>query len=136
MGWQLLIGALPLAVLASSTESVSAINWSVPFVVNLLALSVLGTSAAFALWFSLLRQASLSELNVFTFLTPIFGLAMGAAFFSERVHGTGIVGIGLSLLGIYWVSRPAKVRSSAAGITSVVVGLMAMGCVGLSEILP
>jgi drug/metabolite transporter (DMT)-like permease len=52
------------------------------------------------------------------------------------VHGTGIVGIGLSLLGIYWVSRPAKVRSSAAGITSVVVGLMAMGCVGLSEILP
>ncbi len=108
MGWQLLIGAVPLTVLAVSTETVSAINWSVSFVINLVSLSVFGTSAAFVLWFSLLRRASLSHLNVFTFLTPIFGLAMGAVFFAERVHGLEVAGIGLSLLGIYWVSRAAK----------------------------
>ena len=74
-------------------------------------LSVLGTSAAFAMWFALLRRATLSQLNVFTFLTPIFGLAMGVAFFAERLHTVEAAGIALSLLGIYGVSRPNKLAA-------------------------
>jgi len=108
MGWQLVLGSVPLALLALVTEDFGAVAWTLPFVLNLVTLSVIGTSAAFALWFSLLRRASLSQLNVFTFLTPIFGLMIGAAFFAERVHAVVMVGIGLSLLGIYWVSQPAK----------------------------
>ena len=136
MGWQLVIGGVPLALLALAIEDARAINWSLQFVVTLITLSVLGTSVTFVLWFSLLRRSSLSQLNVFTFLTPIFGLVMGILLFAERVHGMALAGIGLSFLGIYWVARPARVRSSAAGITSVIVGLMAMGCMGFSEILP
>lgn len=108
MGWQLLIGAVPLAVLAMSTENVSDVVWRAPFVLNLVALSVFGTSAAFVLWFSLLRRARLSQLNVFTFLTPIFGLLMGVLFFAESLHGLELVGIALSLLGIYGVSRSPR----------------------------
>lgn len=117
MGWQLLIGAVPLAVLAASIEDVSSINWSWRFILNLTVLSALGTSAAFVLWFALLRRASLSQLNVFTFLTPIFGLIMGVAFFAEQLNALELAGIGLSLLGIYAVSRPAKVAAcvQAAG---------------------
>lgn len=113
MGWQLLIGALPLAVLAVAIEDVGAVSWSLRFFLTLVALSVFGTSAAFVLWFALLRRASLSQLNVFTFLTPIFGLIMGVVFFAERLHALELAGIGLSLLGIYGVSRPAKVRACA-----------------------
>ena len=114
MGWQLLIGAVPLAALAASIEDVSSIDWSWRFVVILTVLSVFGTSAAFVLWFTLLRSSSLSQLNVFTFLTPIFGLIMGLAFFSEQLHALEPAGIGLSLLGIYAVSRPAKVAACAS----------------------
>lgn len=113
MGWQLLIGAVPLALLATAVEDISRIHWSWPFVVNLVVLSAIGTSAAFVLWFALLQRARLSQLNVFTFLTPIFGLVMGAAFFAERIHGIELAGIGLSLLGIYGVSRPAKIAAAA-----------------------
>lgn len=113
MGWQLLIGAAPLALLALAVEDVSRIDWSWPFVINLIVLSAIGTSAAFVLWFALLQRASLSQLNVFTFLTPIFGLVMGVAFFAERIHGVELAGIGLSLLGIYGVSRPAKIAAAA-----------------------
>lgn len=108
MGWQLLIGSVPLGLLALSVETPTAVVWSVPFVLNLLTLSIAGTAAAFWLWFSLLKRASLSQLNVYTFLTPIFGLLMGSVFFAEEVHALGIAGIGLSLLGIFWVSRPAR----------------------------
>lgn len=113
MGWQLLIGALPLGLLAVAIEDVSAIDWSLRFTLNLIVLSVFGTGAAFVLWFTLLQHATLSRLNVFTFLTPIFGLAMGVAFFSERLHTLELAGIGLSLLGIYGVTRPTRVRTCA-----------------------
>lgn len=109
MGWQLLIGAAPLALLALAVEDISRIDWSWPFVINLIVLSAIGTSAAFVLWFALLQRASLSQLNVFTFLTPIFGLVMGLAFFAERIHSVELAGIGLSLLGIYGVSRTKAV---------------------------
>lgn len=108
MGWQLVIGSVPLGVLALATENPASINWTLPFLLSLIALSVIGTAAAFALWFSLLRRETLSRLNVFTFLTPIFGLVIGMVFFAEQVQSVEMVGIGLSLLGIYWVSRPAK----------------------------
>ncbi len=113
MGWQLLIGALPLAVLAMTIEDTGAVQWSWRFTINLVVLSILGTSAAFVLWFSLLRRASLSQLNVFTFLTPILGLVLGVFFFAEQLQMLELSGIALSLLGIYWVSRPPKIAAPA-----------------------
>ncbi|MFQ6004466.1 MAG: DMT family transporter [Woeseia sp.] len=135
MGWQLIIGGVPLALLALAIEDARAINWSLRFVVTLITLSLLGTSATFVLWFSLLRRSSLNQLNVFTFLTPIFGLVMGALFFAERLHGVELAGIAVSLLGIFWVSRPARLALPATGITLVALGLAVKSPIGLSEIL-
>lgn len=112
MGWQLVIGSLPLILLAGTIEDVSSIDWSIRFVTNLIVLSVLGTAVAFVLWFALLQETGLSRLNVFTFLTPIFGLIIGVGFFAERLHMLEIVGIALGLLGIYGVTRPVRVRVS------------------------
>jgi len=115
MGWQLVIGSLPLALLAVAIEDFAAIDWSLRFVTNLIVLSVFGTAVAFVLWFALLQHASLSRLNVFTFLTPIFGLIIGVGFFAERLHALEVAGIGLGLLGICGVTRPAGVPASLPG---------------------
>lgn len=115
MGWQFLAGSVPLALLSLSTEHFQAIRWTPAFIATWLVLSILGTSASYALWFFLLKFASLSQLNVFTFLTPIFALAAGAVFFAESVHGIEWAGIGLTFLGISWVSRSAGPAAPAAG---------------------
>lgn len=73
----------------------------------LLALALLGTAVASTLWFSLLRRRELNRLNTFTFLTPAFGLLIGALFFGERLQGLEIVGIVLILVGVAWISRGA-----------------------------
>lgn len=114
MGWQLIIGALPLALWAVAMEDIDTVQWSLYFILNLFVLSVLGTSLAFVLWFSLLRRASLSQLNVFTFLTPIFGLLIGVIWFAEKLNGLTYSGIVLSLIGIFAVSRPPKIHSTHA----------------------
>lgn len=107
IGFQLLIGAAPLALLSMLTEDVSSLTWSTDFVVVLVTLSVFGSSLAFWLWFEALERVELNQANAFTFLVPIFGLMIGAAFFSERLEAVQIAGVVLVLTGILLVQRDA-----------------------------
>jgi len=105
MGFQFLIGAVPLALLSMMTEDVSSLTWSTEFVLILVALAVFGSSLAFWLWFEALKQVKLNRANAFTFLVPILGLMIGAAFFGERLEVVQIVGVVLVLGGILLVQR-------------------------------
>lgn len=107
MGCQLLIGAAPLALLSMLTEDISSLTWSTEFVLVLVALAVLGSALAFWLWFEALERVSLNRANAFTFLVPIFGLMMGAAFFGERLEAIQVAGVVLVLTGIFLVQRSA-----------------------------
>jgi drug/metabolite transporter (DMT)-like permease len=111
MGFQLLIGAVPLALLSILTEDVSLLRWSTEFALILAALSVLGLSLAFWLWFEALERIELNRANAFTFLVPILGLLIGAALFGERLEAVQIAGIVLVLAGILLVQRPRFSRT-------------------------
>lgn len=108
MGFQLLIGAAPLALMSMLTEDVSSLTWSTDFVLVLIVLAVFGSSLPFWLWFAALAQVELNRANAFTFLVPIFGLAIGAAFFEERLNWIQAVGVTLVLTGIVLAQRDAK----------------------------
>jgi drug/metabolite transporter (DMT)-like permease len=108
MGLQLLIGAVPLAVLSLLTEDVSSMIWSPDLVVILVILSIAGTSIAFWLWFEVLENVELNRANAFTFLVPILGLAIGAVFFEERFGWNQAAGIALILAGIACVQRDGR----------------------------
>lgn len=107
MGFQLLIGAVPLALLSILTEDISMLTWSTEFALVLVVLAVLGSSLAFWLWFEALERAELNRANAFTFLVPIFGLMIGTAFFGERLEVVQIAGVILVLTGILLVQRDA-----------------------------
>ncbi len=110
MGLQLLIGGVPLAFLAILTEAPSTIQWSQEFIVVLLALAILGTSLVYWLWCSILESVELSKANVFSFLIPVFGLAMGAALFGEDIGWTDVAGAALTIIGIDLVIRRGLVE--------------------------
>ncbi len=108
MGFQLLIGAAPLALLSMLTEDVSSLTWSADFA---LVLAVFGWSLAFWLWFAALEQVDFNRANSFTFLVPIFGLAIGAALFEERLAWIQVAGVVLVLAGIVLAQRDAPKRT-------------------------
>lgn len=110
MGLQLLLGALPLALLSVFTADLSSLAWSPEFIVVLTVVSVLGTSLAFWLWFGALERIELNRANAFTFLVPIFGLAIGAAMFEERLEWVQAAGVVLVLGGIVLVQRSGLQR--------------------------
>lgn len=107
-GWQFVLGGLVLWAAAQIFEFPLQVTWSPSFVAVLLILSLLGTALAFALWFSLLHRGELTRLNTFTFLTPVFALAIGYVSFNERLGLLEISGIALILVGVWWSSyKPA-----------------------------
>lgn len=112
MGFQLLIGSVPLAVAAGLTEDVGAIQWSYTFLFVLFALAFLGSALVYVIWMSVLEEVPLSQANAFSFLVPVFGLAMGAAFFGETLDWSTGLGAALAIFGIVLASRGGAVISS------------------------
>ena len=108
MGWQLILGSIFLALIAILTEDTSSVEGSPEFVLSLVGLSLPGTALAYWLWCHVLKKTELNRANVFSFLVPIFGLAMGIAFYEETYDLLVVAGIGLILLGIILVNWPQK----------------------------
>lgn len=76
-----------------------------PLVLANLAFQTLIVSvASLLLWFALLRRYLASRLGTFSFLTPMFGVALGAWLLDERVSPTFLAGSALVVAGIVLVS--------------------------------
>jgi drug/metabolite transporter (DMT)-like permease len=105
MGLQLLIGSLPLAVIAGMTEDPTAIQWSFTFIMILLTLALFGSALVYVLWMSVLTEVPLNQANAFSFLVPIFGLTMGVLFYSETMGLLKLTGIVLAIIGVVLVTR-------------------------------
>ncbi len=106
MGLQLLIGAIPISVLALLTETPTAIDWSPQFIISLLGLALPGTALAYWLWQVTLQTLDVSKAAAFSFLVPIIGVSVGALFFSEPLTMSVIGGGALAAIGVYLASRP------------------------------
>lgn len=100
MGLQLLFGSAFLFALSLLRQETWHIQWSLGFVVSLTVLSSLATAMMVFLWYALLQRYPLNRLNVFSFLTPGFGLLIGQAFFDETLSLLQLAGIAVILIGI------------------------------------
>ena len=108
MGIQLLIGSIPLSIAAFFMEDQSTVQWSPTFIASLLGLALFGSALVYWLWFSVLETVALNRAIAFSFLVPIFGLAIGAMFFGERLSGIQFSGIALAILGIAIVNLQGR----------------------------
>ncbi len=111
MGFQMLIGGIPLAVAALVFEEPQNVIWSLNFILILAGLSLFGSALVYWLWASVLEVTPLIRANAFSFLVPVFGLSMGALFYSETFGWLEFIGIGFTLLGIALVSRKPELSS-------------------------
>ena len=71
---------------------------------SLLFHSVVVSFASFLLWFWLLRKYLASRLGVFSFMTPLFGMVLGAWLLQEPIEARFLIGAIPVLLGIVLVS--------------------------------
>ncbi len=71
-------------------------------------------AVTYVAWFALIRAYPVSLLSAFTFLTPLFGVAFGAALLNEPVSASLLVALLLVAIGIYLVNRSAASAAIAS----------------------
>ncbi len=118
MGFQLLIGSIPLGIIGVTQDSLQSVNWHWHYVLTLATLAIPGTAMPFILWYWLMNKAPLYQLNVYSFLTPIFGLTFGFVFFSEVLTLNQWLGVTLVIIAITLVSMANKKHQNAIGKTA------------------
>ena len=65
-------------------------------------------AVTYVAWFALIRAYPVSLLSAFTFLTPLFGVAFGAALLHEPISRSLIAALLMVAAGIYLVNRNAR----------------------------
>ncbi len=84
------------------------LNVSASAVIALLYASVVIAFVSYLVWFKLIHTYPVSELAVFTFLTPVFGVVCGVIFLGEQVTTGLIIGLLLVSGGIYLTNYRKK----------------------------
>lgn len=99
-----LVGAFVLLLPATAMLGQLSFNPTPAVLGNLLFQSVIVSFASFLIWFGLLRRYLASRLGVFSFMTPMFGILLGAWLLNEEIEASFLGGAALVLVGIVLVS--------------------------------
>ena len=103
VGMQMAVGAVTLAIPAAALERGAHIDWSWPLV-GAFAYTIIGPGlAATFLWFLLVNRIGPVRAATFHFLSPLFGVAIAAAFLGERFGATDVIGAIIVATGILLV---------------------------------
>ncbi|MGO4304844.1 DMT family transporter [Cupriavidus sp. RAF12] len=105
--YQLAVSAVLLLAMALAAGQAARVEVNGLVLASLFYQSVLIAFASYLTWFWLLRQYLASRLSVFSFLTPLFGVAFGVALMHDAVGMRFAVAAVLVLLGIVLVNRKA-----------------------------
>lgn len=113
--WQLLMGAVPLLLLALVVPDRSTV-WSAPYIGILAFISIVSTALCWWLWIYILDRAPAWEASLSVLGTPVVALLssrllLGEEFHVTEVFGMLMIGVGLALLSL--ISWMASQRSTA-----------------------
>lgn len=114
--WQFVLGGLPLLMVSAVVARGAVLTWSGTFVSLFLFLTLVGTSAATALWFWLVQDDEVGRLTLQLFLVPVLGLLFAMAFFREAIGTLEAAGILLVVLGISLTFRDSKRKANPGAV--------------------
>jgi drug/metabolite transporter (DMT)-like permease len=96
----MLIGAIPVAVMAILFERLSDIRVDAKSVGSILYLSTFGSVVTFAVYFWMLKRVEAVYLSFLTFVTPVVAVFLGAVVLGEKLEPNTFLGASLVLLGV------------------------------------
>ena len=105
LSYQLSVTALLLMPLAAISGQLINAQFTPLAIVSLGFQTLIISFAALLLWFTLLRRYFASQLGVFSFLAPLFGILFGTLLLHEPLSINFLMGGGVIMVGIVLVTR-------------------------------
>lgn len=108
MAWGMLYGALFSLAVALLAGKALTFEATVPYILSLLYLAILGSIIAFAGYLTLLRRIGAARSGYIGVMVPIVALVISAAFEKFEWHALTWVGIAISVLGNVVILREKR----------------------------
>ena len=108
--YQLIVGFLGLLLIAVFSGQISHVSLTAIAVASVLFQGLVVSFFSYLVWFWLLKRYMASNLAVFSFMTPLFGVTFGVLVLHEPLSLNFVVGAILVLCGITFVSAEQWVR--------------------------
>lgn len=107
--WSMVGGALILhgIALARPSESFAAVVWTLEGIVALLYLALAASAVGFLVYFRLLDRLGPIEINLVSYVAPVFAAVVGWVLLGETVSVTTVAGFLLVVAGFVLVKRNA-----------------------------
>ncbi len=103
--WQLAAGTAVLGGVGFATEPWGSIQWTGDLLVVVAWSGILGTGAAYLIWYYLLAHNSAGPLSAFTFLVVVVAWVGSITLFQESIDPVQVAGVALILIALYLVGR-------------------------------
>ena len=113
-----LVGAFVLLMLAALAMGQTSIHFTPTVWASLVFHSVIVSFASYLAWFWLLRHYLATRLGVFSFMTPLFGMAFGVWLLHEPLEARFLAGAALVMAGVMLVSLRGSIRWRSRPTTS------------------
>lgn len=111
---QLLIGGVLLVSSGEFTENWSAIQWTAPFILSLLFISVFVIALGWLVFFTLVGSGEASKVASYTFLIPLISIVASSIFLHEPLTFSLLAGLLLIVTSICFVNMtPKKLKAPA-----------------------
>jgi drug/metabolite transporter (DMT)-like permease len=75
-------------------------------------LAVVGSALAFTLYMYILRHLSATAASIYTYINPIVAITLGWLVFDEHVNTAMLLGIGITLVGVWLVNRGESISKT------------------------
>ncbi|RIA36159.1 threonine/homoserine efflux transporter RhtA [Ectopseudomonas oleovorans] len=112
--YQLTVAFVLLLGYALAVVDLGQLRWSPVAIASILLQGVIVSFFTYLAWFWLLRRYLASNMAVFSFMTPLFGVSFGVLVLDEPLTLNFIIGAALVLSGITLVSSEAWLRRRLA----------------------
>ncbi|TJY42444.1 DMT family transporter [Cohnella pontilimi] len=120
VAFQCLIGGLFLTGAGSATETWSEIVWNAPLWSGLVFGTILGISASWMVYITLINAGDASKVASYTFLVPLISVFSGTLFLHEPFTIYLVLGLVLIAVSIYMVNRKSKSAVEQAKMAALV----------------
>ncbi|WP_144797463.1 DMT family transporter [Halorubrum depositum] len=106
--WSMIAGALLMHALSVGLgESVAAVSWTTEGILALAYLSIAASGLGFLIYFDLLDRLGPIEINLVSYVAPIFAAVAGWVFLSEGITLNTVAGFLIICVGFALVKRAA-----------------------------
>ena len=118
-GWHMVLGGLPLLLLAELPGSRAAAGWLPPWSAAqwgwMAYATLFGSALAYGLFFWFASSGDLTGFTALTFLTPVFALLCGVLWLGEQLLPLQWFGAALALISVLLINRRAQLWTPQEG---------------------